>query len=282
MKKAVILFLLVCVALFAGCSGRRRLRAFDEIILVGQKATLRAKLEKGGGRDVKGAKIAFEVLEPEKTDKEGKSVYLKLGEAITNSDGMAAIAKEGFSEGTHVVHSKSTGTYAAAAVSRVFVVKPEQPLLVCDIDHTIADVSALKFLTSKTKDIPALPGSVEILKELSKKYLIVYLTQRDDTYLNVTIQWLKLKGFPNGPVFFSDSSKKLFLASAKKFKTAQLAGWKEAGFNLHVGVGDRDEDAKAYLANGMKAFILTDEPEDLPAEAKAVGSWSEIADALAK
>ena len=114
------------------------------------------------------------------------------------------------------------------------------------------------------------------MKELSEKFLIVYLTARDDSFLPATMQWLGIKGFPQGPVFFSDLSKTAFLGSAEKFKKARLAAWRKAGINLQVGIGDRPEDASAYLANNMKAFILGAKPGELPMRADAAGSWPEI------
>jgi phosphatidate phosphatase PAH1 len=229
-----------------------------------------------------GAKIGFEILHIPKSAQSEEPVYQKLCEAFTNEDGIASAELKGFFEGAHLIRCTYIAIPAVKAVSRVFVIKPETPVLVCDIDHTIADISTLGFLTSKPEDIPVVPGSVEALKKLSEKFLIVYLTARDDSFLAATMQWLGLKGFPQGPVFFSDLSKTAFLGSAEKFKKTRLAAWRKAGINLQAGVGDRPEDARAYLSNNIRAFILSGKPEKLPVRADAVTSWAEISDALLK
>jgi phosphatidate phosphatase APP1 len=263
--------------------GAASLRAFDELAVAGKVVTLRAKLERGkAGRDVKGAKISFEILHVPKSAEEQKPVYQKLCETFTDSDGVAAAELKGFFAGRHLIRCTYLACPEVKAVSRVFVIKPEMPILVTDIDRTIADISTLGFLTSKPEDVPVMPGAVEALQKLSKKYLVVYLTARDDTFLPATMEWLQVKGFPEGPVFFSDLSKTAFLGSARKFKSARLAVWRKAGINLKVGVGDRPEDAQAYLANNMEAFILTGKPDELAVRANAVKSWSEVADMLLK
>lgn len=282
MRKITLLLFLTVVA-SAGCAGTAHLRAFDELALTGKTVTLRAKLERGSlGRDVKGAEVAFEILHIPKSAQSDEPVYQKLCEGYTNEDGIASAELKGFFEGAHLIRCTYLAIPTVKAVSRVFVIKPETPVLVCDIDNTIADISTFGFLTSKPEDIPAVPGSVEALKKLSEKYLIVYLTARDDTFLAATMQWLGLKGFPQGPVFFSDLSKTAFLGSAGKFKKSRLAAWRKAGIKLHAGVGDRPEDASAYLANNMKAFILGAKPGELPVRADAVSTWVEVAGFLLK
>lgn len=285
MRKAVIPVLLLTLLACAGCIGRTRLRSFDELIAAGQNARLRAKLERGGflflGRDVEGAEIRFEVLHAPKTAEQKKPVYHKLCDSFTDSDGTASADIEGFFEGMHLIRATYLGTSGVISFSRVYAVKRDTPILVCDIDHTIADVSALNFLSRKPEEIPALPGAVEALTKLSGKYLIVYLTARDDSFLDVTIRWLVHKKFPQGPVFFSDLSKTAFTGSARDFKSARLAAWKKAGLNLQVGVGDKVGDIAAYIENGMQAFSVVDKSR--PTSSEAAGCpWSEIAEMLLK
>lgn len=286
MRKPATLFFMSCVLACAGCVGTTRLQAFDTMILVGHDATLRAKLERGGlflsRPDVRGAKIKFEILHLVKTAEQKKEVYLKLCDAITDHDGIASVAMEGFFEGTHLIRATYLAVPRVKAFSRVFAITPQVPILVFDIDHTIADVSVIGFLTQDPEVILAVPGALDALLVLSRKYLIVYLTARDDTFLIPTMRWLRLRGFPDGPVFFSDFSKQLFLASAAKFKTEKLTAWRKAGFNLVAGIGDTTGDAQAYLSAGMKALILNASPEALPPGATAVDSWYEIFDILSQ
>lgn len=288
MRRRLSTFLIVVAFALAsvGCVGSARLRAFDELLTVGKTATLSAKLERGGflfwGRDVHGAKITFEILHVPESAKSEKPVYVELCEAHTNRDGIASADMKGFFKGVHLIRAIYPAGSAVQAFSRVFVVDPKTPILVCDIDHTIADISTLGFLTTEPHDVEPLPGAVEALMRLGEKYAIVYLTARDDSFHDTTMEWLRIKGFPEGPVFFSDLSKTAFAGSARRFKSSRIAQWRDAGLNLQVGVGDRPQDAQAYLSNGMKAFILTDEPQKLPYDATAVESWTEMANTILK
>jgi hypothetical protein len=284
MKRLTLAVLLLGALLFTGCVGAVHLRAFDDLVLAGRNAVLRAKVERGGTSlsrpDVAGAKLLFEVLHAPKTLEQGKPEYVRLCEAFTDSDGIASVEMKGFFEGTHLIRTTYLADPEVRCFSYIFVVGRDLPILVCDIDHTIADVSTLGLLTTAPENIPALPGAVEALKKLSQKYLIVYLTARDDSFYDATKQWLALKGFPQGPVFFSDLSKTAFIGSAGEFKARRLTQWRKAGLNLQVGIGDRNEDAIACLAIGMRAFILRGKPDDVPAGARAAASWSEIVEDL--
>jgi hypothetical protein len=264
----------------AGCIGGFELRAFDELIVAGQDAMLRAKLERAGfllwRPDVEGIQANFEVLHVPRTHEAKEAVYYAIGQAPTDRDGIAALKVRGFFQGRHIVRVNCPDAAHAAAYMRVFAVTPDIPILVCDIDHTIADVGTVGFLTARPRSVPPVQGSAEALRELSARFLVVYLTARDDSFRDATLSWLQEKGFPEGPVFFSDLSKSVYLGSARRFKTEQLAAWRAAGLNLQAGVGDRAEDAESYLANGMKAFILGSGRADLIPDAVRVGSWQEI------
>ena len=52
--------------------------------------------------------------------------------------------------------------------------------------------------------IPALPGAVETLATLARRYRIIYLTGRDHAFYNKTRAWLEGGGFPEGPLFTRD------------------------------------------------------------------------------
>ncbi len=280
MRRPAYLTVFLVALASTGCVGVVHLRAFDDLVVTGQNVVLRAKVERGGTSlsrpDVAGAKLLFEVLHTPRTLEQGKPEYVRLCEAFTDDDGMASVEMKGFFEGTHLIVTTYLADPEVRRFSCVFVVSRDLPVLVCDIDHTIAEVSALGLLTTAPEDIQPLPGSVEALKKLSGKYLVVYLTARDDSFFDATKQWLALKGFPQGPVFFSNLSKVAFTGSAEAFKHAQLRKWRKAGLNLRVGIGDRKEDANAYLSNGMRTFILNPEPGDLPPGAHSAKSWSEI------
>ena len=49
-----------------------------------------------------------------------------------------------------------------------------------------------------------------------------------------------------------------------------------------MGVGDRKEDARAYLAAGMRALVIRPDGDfrDLPPGAEGVRSWEEVRERL--
>jgi hypothetical protein len=50
--------------------------------------------------------------------------------------------------------------------------------------------------------------------------------------------------------------------------------------SLVVGFGDRKGDADAYVANGMRAYIMPSKKQVYPESAVVVSGWSEIQEHL--
>ena len=159
--------------------------------------------------------------------------------------------------------------------------KKDALILVSDIDHTIADVALTAYLFTSNEKVLPLPGSVDVLHRLKKRYTIIYVTGRDDEFMNVTRDWLRLHAFPPGPVFFWDLGVKPF--SMGKYKAETIKALKVRFPNMSVGVGDKIHDAEAYLGSRMRAIIIGDKfPENLPDGAEFVRSWAEIGRMLLK
>ncbi|MFH1730278.1 MAG: hypothetical protein ABIF82_01335 [Planctomycetota bacterium] len=270
--------LFVAVALFGGpCAlaqdvekKKAYVQGYDVLALPGEEVALRAKAERGNRLalrpDIEGATLEFYGG--------GKL----LGSAKTDDDGIAAITRKYEKPWRHFVTVKfgAKSKYRAnEAALLVDVCDAKTRFIVCDIDHTIADVSATKFVFKKNENVPALPGSPEALARLSIHYNIIYVTARDDAFLRKTKDWLALRKFPHGPVFFWD-----FLGkepSHEKYKTREIADLKKRFPNIVAGVGDKVSDANAYLANGLNAIIIGPERDDgLPAKAIWVKTWAEI------
>ena len=259
-----------------------KLQGYDAITLPGKEVILKAKLEKDDlfKRDLEDQKVIFRI---------GAEV---LGEAISGEQGIARIshtpAEAGKHEITVALHSDSP--YQGDEGRILLLAIPEdRKILVSDIDHTVADISSLKFLTTRNEEVPTLPGAPEALTKLSEKYQVVYITARDDAFMRKTKKWLDIKKFPRAPVFFWD-----FLGSPSqshtRYKSEQISEIKKTWKGVEVGVGDRRGDAVAYIENGIKAFIIGDEDaedtetdsesEKMPDEAIRVESWDEIVAAL--
>ena len=245
------------------------LHGYDVLALPGENVMLRAKAEKRNSirfrPDIEGETLEFLIG--------GKA----LGSAKTDGDGIAALPHKFEKAGRYMVTVRfgAKSKYAAEDTFLVEVCDAKTRLIVCDIDHTIADISATKFIFKKNEKVPALPGSPEALARLARHYKIIYITARDDTFLRKTRDWLALRKFPRAPVFFWDfGGKKL---SHRKYKTREIAAIKKRFPNIVAGVGDKVGDAKAYLANGLKAVIIAPErDEDLPEKAAWAKTWAEV------
>jgi hypothetical protein len=251
-----------------------RLQAMDALARPGEEVVLRARLERGLVKgihpDVPGATLLYEL--------DGRV----LGRAVTDDDGTAALRWRAPVDGRadlriQVRPVKDSGYAAAPSVLLLAVRDGVRPILVTDIDHTIADVASLKFPFKKAEDIPELVGASQVLGALAKRFDIVYLTARDDAYVERTRRWLKLRGFPAGPVFHRDLT--LNRLSAGGFKTRFVADLKASWPSCRGGIGDRTADADAYLAAGLEAILIGD--ADLPEGARRASCWADVEDFLA-
>jgi len=249
------------------------LTGFDALTTPGQSADLRAKLE--GARwphfDVKGEPIEY-LLNGQ-----------PIGTAITDSDGLAVFTWQPPAAGHYHITVRPAAASKCQATPDVLLVaawKPDARILISDLDHTLADATALQFLRRDSKDIPTLPGASDALNDLAQIYRVIYLTARDEAFTRKTRAWLQMNGFPEGPVFSWD-----FLdapLSHEKYKAQMIAAFKKSFSHIEAGVGDLVGDAKAYLQNGLKAIIISPgkPPEDLPKAAIDVKSWRQVLELL--
>lgn len=276
-KTALVLAAALAALVLVSCNTagqkKAKLQAYDILALPGETVTLRAKLEERGGLGMK-------------PDLEGELVLFHhgngslLGKALTDDNGWAdlkyAVADKPGSDVSVDCSLAPESEYATPKATLLLAVRDgNATFLVSDLDHTVADVSSLGFLVKSNKSVPTLPGAPEALTRLAKIYSILYLTARDDAFMNHTKSWLRMKGFPPGPVFFWDLGGKPF--DSGDYKTEALAKLKKRFPGLACGVGDKVHDVEAYLANGMRAFLIGDEPdEDAPEKAEFVKSWKDV------
>lgn len=254
-----------------------KLTVFDQLAVPGETVTLRAKLEHQGklgiNPDLRGYPLRFSC--PPLADQEVK----------TGRDGMATLEVRvpADAKGIYPVKVAFPGSdhhRPDEAAGRLFAWPADSRILVTDVDLTISGLAELKVPFTPNQRIPTLPGAVEALTELGKTYRIVYLSARDDALCNRTCSWLCASGFPEGPFFCRD----FHLGSKQEaFKRAFLADLKKRFPNVAVGVGDKPSDAGAYLANGLRTFIINPKDrERLPKEAVVVESWKEVRERLSK
>jgi hypothetical protein len=81
------------------------------------------------------------------------------------------------------------------------------------------------------KDLPT-PSSINCIKELSKKYKIIYIGARPECYEDITKIWINKTGFPDGEIYLAESQNER-LKIAKTLKEQ---------YNIIAGIGDSWDD----------------------------------------
>ncbi len=92
----------------------------------------------------------------------------------------------------------------------------------------------------------AVIGSVECLNELNEQFNIIYIGARSEQMKEVTLEWLKKTGFPNGQVYLSE----------KKEDRLEIAKVLSKKYNIVAGIGDRWDDNELHLEIGCISIIL--------------------------
>jgi phosphatidate phosphatase APP1 len=244
---------------------------FDALARPGERISLSAKLERadrlGISLDVEGQVVVFGL--------EGRT----LGNAVTGDDGVAHLeATAPVEPGNHRVRvnlAEGSKFRAGADELLLAVRNPADVFMITDIDHTISDISQLKVPTAAVEEMPPLKDSVAVLGRISRRYTVIYVSHRDDRFIDKTRKWLRYNGFPEGPAFFADIGHTSL--SAEEFKTGLIATLKARWPNIVFGVGDRQTDGAAYAANGIRAYVITEAPDDNASDAIFhVRGWTEV------
>ncbi|MCL2301405.1 MAG: hypothetical protein FWC27_14780 [Firmicutes bacterium] len=126
---------------------------------------------------------------------------------------------------------------------------------VCDMRHRIPlqRLGEKLFFSDKQimKDAPT-AGSVEMMRELSEMYRLIYIGARPDDYVDITRQWLYSVGFPDGEVYLGKNQRE------RMDITKQL----KSKHDFAAGIGDRWDDNELHLELGCQSFILKEwEPD---------------------
>ncbi len=234
-----IMVVLSLVGLFGGgCVANYKLTVEDTLARPGEKARLTGRL------------LAMEAtVLNQKSEKQELGFYvdnLLVGINETNRDGYAAVKYFLKKTGAYPVKAiYNARTYQAQAFGRIFVWKPDEPILIVDIESTIhkAQHSVLR-LSEEDSSSPA-PGAVEALDKLSKQFHIVYLIDQPRENIPRTRTWLEKNDFPAGPVLVWDIEKL------------------QADFTcVRVGIGNTDKGYQAYRER--KVFSLLVDPSQPP------------------
>ena len=256
-------------AFMRGEKPRAEIEGFDVLVPCGRSVTLRVKVVARGFLGIR--------VHPRNEEVIFSRGAMAIGRAITVEEGIATLEWKPPDSPVEfvitVMLASGARHEAPPATLRVFVRDPKRRTLVVDVDGTICDASGLAVLTKPSSDLRERDGSAAALRALASTFDVVYLTGRDDALLARTREWLDLREFPHGPILVRNLG--LFTLSARRYKARVLDDLRRE-FTLSAGVGDREEDAKAYLAAGMIAILVGDE-DDVPKGASKVASWSDVA-----
>ncbi len=266
-----------------------RVAGFDSIARAGKAVKLRAKLEGKGMvgvyTSVEGEFLDFWITGEPAKDKEGKPSIQTLekekfvGSAKTDSNGFGELewTPEGNATGgfeLEVRVRKGSKYVAVPATLDVLIAAHDRPITLVSIEETLTSMGWSTFMRKDAKEIPANEGAAAALVSLAERHSIIYMTGIEELSLVKTKDWLKLKGFPRGPVFFWNISQNAL--SGEKYKT-QLVSKLRADFSgLTSAVGGQVEDAVACLANGVTAYLVASTDAKAPAESIRVKSWDKL------
>lgn len=234
---------------------------YDLLVPLGEPATLEVEVEDRW--------MAFIDPPAEKVEVEVEGV----GRATTGKNGLATFDLGVLPEGIHRPVAIFNRRPTEALVR---VVRRETPIIIVDIDETIADVTPAGFILRPVRDVLPLPGSREILKELSRTMQIVYLTARDHIFTRKTKLWLRLAGMPEAPVYLRKGTR-FWRTGARDHKFRRLGELAPKFPNIAWGVGDKPGDAAAYAARGIRPILIAPgRPAEVSADVPCFPTWKNI------
>lgn len=144
---------------------------------------------------------------------------------------------------------------AAMGASRAKAVPERRTTIVVDVDETlcITDYNCVLWGIGSDDSRP-LRDAQRVMRQLSERFDILYLTARPTSCIPKTRRWLTSNGFPDGQIVGSPSLGD-FLGQTG-FKKKALRRLREASDRILIGIGDKNTDAEAYRDNGMLAIIV--------------------------
>jgi len=242
-----------------------------------------------GYSSVEGEFLDFWITgEPQKDGKPGvqnleKEKFLGSGKTDSNGFGEVEWTPEGSPAptGSFEVEArvrKGSKYVAVPATLDVLIASPDRPITLVSIEQTLTEVGWTTFMRKDAKDIPVSEGAPAALSTLAESHALVYMTGIEELSLVKTKDWLKLKGFPRGPVFFWNISTNPL--SGEKYKTQLVAKLRTDYSSLTSAVGGQIEDADSCIANGVTAYLTGKEDPKAPAEAIKVKSWDKLVAAI--
>ena len=186
------------------------------------------------------------------------------GTVRTDFDGMAIVRAPAPSAPGVYGFEAELASPSAVARGNMWVLDPQRPLVIVDIDGTISDLPEwqVPLIGGVAK---AYAGSPELLRDLASRYQIVYLTARDDTFDPQTRAFLKRRGFPAGPVIYNDlglwttaERRQLKKEEHGTFKLRKIQELQALGLQVAFGIGNSETDGWAYEQAGLPSYLRTE------------------------
>ncbi len=303
--QSLVVLTVAAPLLTSACSARARppqgkLTGYDALALPGERVRLRAKVERDGpgfiNPDLDGIEIEFLRLNAPEPPRDfpdpgapPPAEAVRAGGAASGKDGVAAIdidapAVPGDHRFWARLRDPNRLTLKDAAVPiHLVVMPPDQPIVITDIDNTIARTKLGPLLDDKPDQVEPLPDAAWVLTALSRGGTIIYITARPSYLTQRTKRWLFTHKFPAGPVFLRDmgAEYRSLNFDEGEFKRAFIADrirkkWKE----IRWGFGNTSNDLLGYCENGIRTILVEAAPDAIPAKyreiARVAASWVEI------
>ncbi len=206
-----------------------------------------------------------------------------IGDDETNDEGYAHVKRDFDAPGSHrlVVAYDRDGVRAAEAAATVFVWLKHEPILVVDVDHTVADTRVRDLLTrSGTETSQPMPDAPEVLHELARSFHVVYLTGRPRELTPKTREWLQRHGFPAGPLLTWDVDRHPW--SQADYKRERLDDLQDDFEAVNIGIGDRSHDRKAYSKRRLFTIMLDRDSPKRVNDVVYLPDWSAVRELFAR
>ena len=249
---------LTCCAVtlaLCGCGSPYLVTVEDVVCPVGQKARLVGKLEYRGvavfHKGIDDRQVRFFI--------DGRC----MGQDDTNDEGYAQIKRRFETPGLYgleVRYDDRRGKTHAATAS-VFVWERDTPILVVDIDDTLARTKKRYLFADGADRSPPLPAAATVLAELAVHFHVVYLTARPRELAVKTRRWLTDHSFPPGPELTWDIDE--YEWSATEYKKDRLDDLRDHFDQVTIGIGNAEGDHKAYRKRKLLTILI--DPDQPPA-----------------
>jgi len=220
-----------------------RLIPDDQIARPGEEAWLRVRLVRSPipfiTRPVSGERVEFY---------QGKTL---LGVGLTGGDGIATVRFVARSPGLYPIKARldASSSYAAEQGDLVLAAWPP------DRSFLLIEVNSLEDVPETELPLPPFlienpaprPGATDVVKRLSARYPIVYLTTEDRFLQRHT--WLSHHRFPPGPLLSWDGSANL------------IRKWEKEGRHPKAGITRSNASALIFHENGIRSILLVSPKE---------------------